>query len=412
MLTVSFNFVHAEPRGSYTIQHYRGLTDDVLQLTVVCDILLGVMSVITCLLTIPQIMSSRRDLVAKQPMQQESQLFGPNARSRVGPSTFLSTFFRIILEISLCWAIFIFAAIHASRAVGSDKTLFDTFNPALQIKWADPDVLYNTKLDAFFSSVEKIDALLQQELVVSTIAFILMLLCIVRLIGYMTVHPRINLLVATMIQAADEVFHFFVSFAVIFMMFAMVAHAFFGTSRTEYATLSSALLTQLYQVFGRMTALAEEEMAYIVYTVLLYTVLSLFLLKFFLAIIIASYNVVKRQVVDQITEQSIFTDTADVFYLAILRKARGWPTHRKIIEKINVLPQADNLSMKQLAGIFDGDAEKAASFAIYYASYPFLQPDINDVSEANGVPEVGITPTTVHVDVDATELMKVGGMDA
>ena len=42
--------------------------------------------------------------------------------------------------------------------------------------------------------------------------FMLLLLCIVRLIAYMTVHPRINFLLATMAESADEVFHFFISF--------------------------------------------------------------------------------------------------------------------------------------------------------------------------------------------------------
>eukprot|EP00966_Prymnesium_polylepis_P314001 7255994-Prymnesium_polylepis.1 len=51
-----------------------------------------------------------------------------------------------------------------------------------------------------------------------------------------------------MVQASDEVLHFFLSFSLIFFMFAVLAHFQYGTSSAEYATLKRSFLTQFQMI--------------------------------------------------------------------------------------------------------------------------------------------------------------------
>ena len=382
VLTVTFDFTYAEPKASYKIEHFFGLTGEALTIVIAADIVLGSLSLLLLVFSVrPFVVAARRVLdLHNEHMSKRRKL---RRVMQVVP-----TALRLLVEVGLCVGLIVFACLHAANAMRSDSELIDYFKPALQIPWSDPEIAYDTKVGNCFSAVSNIQGLLQRERMLRLFAFVLMLCCVVRLIGYMTVHPRINLLVATMVEAGDEVLHFLVSFAVIFFMLALIALAFFGMSQPDFATFNSAALNLLLMVFGEIpNNLAMQPTNFIIFFIIVYCVTSLFMLNFFLAIVIDAYGAVKQSVTNQITEQSIFKDTLEVFLLGLSRKLRGWPSHHAIIDKLHKLPPGETVTFRQLESVL-GDGETATNFVMYYRTYDLMAMD----AENEAAPVAPIAP--------------------
>lgn len=229
------------------------------------------------------------------------------------------------------------------------------------------------------------------------LSFVLVLCCVVRIVGYLTVHPRINFLAATLAESGDDIAHFVVSFSLVFMMLAVLAHAQFGESNLEcaplaacalpssmsaterwqcavlpcrYATLLSSCLTQFKLVTAGIEDYGDESPLYVLYIVLVYAAQGLFMLNFFLAIVVDAYSVVKQKVVDQVTEQSFWQDSIDIAILAVRRLLSGWPSMTVIISRLERHPE-EVISRAALIGIL-GDERRAESFISYYSQYEFV----------------------------------------
>ena len=392
VLTVKFDFTYAEPKASYTIEHFSGLTAEALSIALTADIVLGVLSLLLLLFSIhPFILAARRVL----DLQNEHT----SKRKFRRIIQVLPTALRLLVEVGLCVGLIVFAFLHAINSFQSDNQLIEYFKPALKIPWSDPEVAYDTKVGDCFSAVQDIESLLQRERMLRMYAFVLMLCCVVRLIGYMTVHPRINLLVATMVEAGDEVIHFIVSFAVIFFMLALIALAFFGNSQPDFATFNKATLNLLLMVFGEIPPnLAVQPTDFIIFFIIVYCLTSLFMLNFFLAIVIDAYGAVKQAVINQITEQSVFKDTLDVFLLGCSRKLRGWPSHHNIINGLRALPPGEHVTLSQLASVL-GDGETAVNFVMYYYAYPFMAMDDENKAVVSAAVAPKEEPDTVPEEI-------------
>jgi len=213
--------------------------------------------------------------------------------------------------------------------------------------------------------------LLAEEDTLISFTFILVLFCIVRLVGYMTVHPRINFLTATMLTAFDEVIHFFLSFSLTFFMFAVLAHFSFGSSRAQYATLKRSFLTQFQMITAGIDGWGDESFDFILYVLVVYVVQGLFMLNFFLAIVLGAYDVVKQAVVDQVTEQSILADSIDTFQLFIEQRLHRWPLHSAIITQLMKRPETQAVSQEELEGILP-DKNRTLTFISRYQRFSFL----------------------------------------
>jgi hypothetical protein len=92
--------------------------------------------------------------------------------------------------------------------------------------------------------------------------------------------------------------------------------------------------------------------------------------QFFLAIFIDAYNIVKRKVVDQVTEQSLWLDGLDVMWLAFVSARNRWPPTQKIFLRLERLP-VEMVTFPLLVNVL-GDEDKALHFICYYKGYSFL----------------------------------------
>jgi hypothetical protein len=83
------------------------------------------------------------------------------------------------------------------------------------------------------------------------------------------VHPRINFISAVMRDGSDDIAHFILSFMMIFAMFAMLAHATFGESLSEYSTFSKSFTTQFKVITTGIDTYGDESFAFVFYVLLL-----------------------------------------------------------------------------------------------------------------------------------------------
>ena len=230
---------------------------------------------------------------------------------------------------------------------------------------------------------ESINDLLSEEDTIRNFAFLLILLCIVRLVGYMTVHPRINFILATMAEAADEAIHFFFSFFLMFSMFAVLANFMFGTSQASYATLYSSALTQFKMITAGIDDWGDRSASYVIYVVIVFTIQGLFMLNFFLAIVLGAYDIIKKGVEDQITEQAVLVDVYAVLKIALTRRVRGWPSTPNIVLHLGRRPTSEPVTSSELRTLFR-DEQSMRTFVGHYQAYDFLKPGAEQGEQGSG----------------------------
>jgi hypothetical protein len=107
--------------------------------------------------------------------------------------------------------------LHAWERIDSNERLQRMYGRALDVPWLSNTLLYDDKIRSFFSAVNGIEIMLKEHKYFQVAQFVLLLLTIIRLVAYMTVHPRINFLAATMAEAGDDVMHFLVSFFILLL---------------------------------------------------------------------------------------------------------------------------------------------------------------------------------------------------
>ncbi len=386
-LAVEFDFTKPAIKTIYKIEHFRGLTGDVKTTVLGSDIALMVCASLMFLLLLLDLWQQRqtakklkRDLVSSG----FDDVATPSRRSqlnRFAPfSGFLMDFLlRWLLETALCVCIFVYALVHYGDAEQSNGRLQEIYGSALNVPWTSQEVQYSQKVSDFFTAVDDIENLLLNERRVRDLSYFLVLCCVVRVVGYLTVHPRINFLAATLVQSGDDIIHFTLSFSMIFMMLAVLAHAQFGESNLQYSTLTLSILTQFKVITAGIEDYGDESTLFVLYIIMVYLAQGLFMLNFFLAIVVDAYGEVKRKVVEQVTEQSFWRDSIDIALLAIRRPLAGWPPIAVIISRVEKQPN-ELITRDELIRIL-GDEQRAESFIDYFGQYEFLLSSSEDAAQ-------------------------------
>merc|ERR1719460_3625336 len=83
-----------------------------------------------------------------------------------------------------------------------------------------------------------------------TIAYVLIILSILRLISYMSVHPRIAVLSHTITTAGNHIYHFLIIFSFVFFALAFLACWSFGPDKDLFSTLPNAAFTMMKMIMG------------------------------------------------------------------------------------------------------------------------------------------------------------------
>jgi len=284
----------------------------------------------------------------------------------------LTKLMLIFLEALQGSFILAYAVQHLHDARGSNLRLQKVYGDALTIPWLSPTVDLQLKVQDFVAANRNINSLLAEQESSRVLSFILVCTSLLRIIGYLTVHPRINFLVATLWHAGDSILHFLLSFMLVFMMLAILAHSTFGEMNVNYSTLQSSMMYQL-RIISTGTEIDdffEQSGLFVSYIVFVYLLQGLLMLNFFLAIIVEAYGAVKKSVDDQVTEQSFWLDSIHTVGLVVLRFIRRWPAEPIIIQRLNNLP-SELVDLDALLKVFR-DRNMALQFAEYYTQYHFV----------------------------------------
>ena len=241
-LEVQFDFEYPQPQASYKTEHFTGVTGREITKTIVFDVSIVVLAIFI----IVGVVTDRYSARAKQRrerLDREAEALGLRAQ-RERSHKYKTILLSFVLELSLLSTCIAFAIIHLDRALKSNNRLTETFGKALAVPWASNTVSYEEKVSAYFVALNEIENVFLGEQTMSTVYAILMMVLLVRLILYMSVHPRINFIQATVTEAGDDILHFLIAFSVVFMTQAVLATAIFGSKTHSYSTISSTLTTQ------------------------------------------------------------------------------------------------------------------------------------------------------------------------
>ena len=78
----------------------------------------------------------------------------------------------------------------------------------------------------------------------STFGFVIMILNLLKVLQMTRAHPRVGVLVSTVLMGLDDIFHFAILFLIVFVTFAMTGTWAFGKNNEDFATFQMGMTTQ------------------------------------------------------------------------------------------------------------------------------------------------------------------------
>jgi len=221
-------------------------------------------------------------------------------------------------------------------------SLLDEVQPLLESFYAVSDISDATQVEQtqkkYFGILCNIMERVEQEELLKMMAYILIIVSIIRLIVYMSVHPRIALLSHTVVTASDNIFHFSVVFTFISFLLAWLACWSFGPDKDVFSTLPYAMLTELKMVMGEFpfgdpwSETFLEKVWYVCYAVLIFFLA----VNIFLAIIVEAFVLVKRRLADEVlVERSILVDFVGLVRYRLLGPSLNWPSRLEVAQHLH-----------------------------------------------------------------------------
>ena len=262
------------------------------------------------------------------------------------------------------------------------------------IPWSSPDVPLVSKKKEFFHNVMALIGHIEEEKMMNSLCYAILLVNLLRVIQCTSVHPRLALLTGTLANAADDLWHTAILTSVLMLCFAGIGQWRFGNTREDFGDFETALRTEFQMLFGEFPegwgddpALQRELQVFVVLYLL---VLFLLVLNFLLAIIVEAYMKL-RALLDEIeTEQEFLTDVGQSFWARMMGIWHGWPAPRLLSSDLRALSGKNSVGFHDLyaTGLFRSPSS-IRSFLRYYSGYAFTEP--------RAVTRYGIHPTQSHV---------------
>ena len=132
---------------------------------------------------------------------------------------------------------FIYIIVRLGQHISSKDRTFNTVGPKglMGVPWNSRDIALETKINKFQISLEGFEQQIITEENMKVFYFFTSVIVMCRLIAATKTHPRTAILVDSMINAADDLWHFVLLLAILLAGFVMVAVIQFGGSREEFA---------------------------------------------------------------------------------------------------------------------------------------------------------------------------------
>lgn len=197
------------------------------------------------------------------------------------------------------------------------------------VPFAQSNTALTEKVDKFFQAVDNFNETLDYEGQIATLAFVIMVLMLVRIIAATAVHPRTGVLTGTLIKSLNDLWHFTILFMLVFICFALAANLIFG-DRGDFADLETSMQTQFLILLGELPDSYTQDDRMITYVVLTNVVMFLLMLNFLLAIIVEGYTQVRQDILENESENEFCHDVVLSIYGEIMGAIQGWPQKRDV----------------------------------------------------------------------------------
>jgi len=275
----------------------------------------------------------------------------PFGRQKIIPATYnANTTQPDLLDVILSQvltAFLIYAIVQAQHKI---KTAPEIFGAMSEIDWSNDEKLFSEKVSDFLLQLRDALTLTEDDELLLTWAFWLLIVCGIRVIVFMGIHPFIEGVYATFITVGRELVNFLLSFGIIFMFLAFIAHIRFGYKYDEFRTIEQSMITQFAILVGDGTPAYSDDPLMTFYVVAFVFICTMALLNFLLAIVVEGYTKVSERALGNAVVVSLLADIyAAVADLFCWRRHKSWPSKRELLNIImedyhNVISPVDGLT--------------------------------------------------------------------
>eukprot|EP00746_Dinoflagellata_sp_MGD_P018519 gnl/MRDRNA2_/MRDRNA2_14293_c0_seq1.p1 gnl/MRDRNA2_/MRDRNA2_14293_c0~~gnl/MRDRNA2_/MRDRNA2_14293_c0_seq1.p1 ORF type:complete len:1101 (-),score=208.54 gnl/MRDRNA2_/MRDRNA2_14293_c0_seq1:43-3345(-) len=258
------------------------------------------------------------------------------------------------------------------------------------VPWTSTTESLKSKTEALLSAVEKIQSTVATQSSLLTLGFVGSMVSILSILYATSAHPRMAVLVNTLLKGADDLFHFFLLVLIIFIFFALAGMAQFGSSKAEFADFSSTLVFLLNCMLGAIPEYfgTEGELRSTLYVFFFLMVAFFLCLNFLLGIIVDAFSAVKQDNVDLECESNFVSDLGASLQVYLTGIRHGWPSHGKILETLEGQSAKFFVDIESLSLAGSWNVKKRLQFLRYFSQYDFLDsaslnptPNDGDVAE-------------------------------
>jgi hypothetical protein len=153
-----------------------------------------------------------------------------------------------------------------------------------QIEWGNYQADVSDKKDAFFQGVSQFRNDIAQEGTQNAAIFIVLIMCMLRMLQQTKIHPRLALITGTLSFAAGHLMHAFLVAMAVVISFAVVGNWRFGIYLEDFTSIGSSIAKEVSLFYSPETLDGwQNKFELTVFTMLLMFMMTLLVLNFVLA---------------------------------------------------------------------------------------------------------------------------------
>jgi hypothetical protein len=153
-------------------------------------------------------------------------------------------------DIGQVIAIVYYGIVVMNVVLNAEERTGDLVQGMVGVPFVAPDVAPAKKFADFFLEMDKVFTELDTKDSLATFGFVIMILNLLKVLQTTRAHPRVGVLIATVMMGLDDIFHFSILFLIVFITFAMTGTWAFGKEFEEFATFQKGMTTQFEMLNG------------------------------------------------------------------------------------------------------------------------------------------------------------------
>jgi len=290
--------------------------------------------------------------------------------------------FDSLLDIGIGVLVLWFVVQMLSDKMVSAKSAASILDQLEDIPWSSSSVTLDTKMGSFFKNVEQLKALIDRENNSNILGNTILIVNLLRVVQFTSLHPRLAMLTGTVIIALDDLWHTALLTCLLMLSFAGLGTWRFGDRLAQFETFEKSLQIEWEMLIGASIPenwsgdkqLARELQ---VWTVLYLMIVFLLILNFLLAIIVEAYMKVREEAEGNEVESEFFRDVCNTFHSTCRGIMCGWPAPAKLGEEVATWNAKISVGYRDLlgTGLFRSP-EACLSFLKFYSSFDFMEPPL------------------------------------